>query len=109
MKIAIELFASLFILVVTVAICIGIISSDLTVMDARDYYQSGVNQLQESNFADNVIDAWIEDANKEGYSVYITIQETPEGKRSAWVTMKYYYKIAPLGIKQEKVIEGYVN
>ena len=109
MKIAIELFASLFILIVTVAICVGVISSDLTVMDARDYYQSCVNQLQESNFADRVIDACIEDAAKEGYSIHISIQESPEGERSAWVTMKYKYKIIPLGISQEKTIEGYVN
>ena len=108
MKIAVELFASLFVLVITVAICIGIISSDLTVMDARDYYQSCVNQMQESNFADSVIDACIEDAAKEGYSVYVEIIDS-DGERSVWITMKYYYKIAPLGIKQEKVIEGYFN
>lgn len=109
MKIAIELFASLFILIVTVAVCIGIVSSNLTVMDARDYYQSCVNQLQESNFADSVADACIEDAKNEGYAIYISIQETPNGNRSAWITMKYKYKIVPLGISQEKVIEGYIN
>ena len=109
MKIAIEIFTSLLILIITVAVCIGIISSDLAVMEARDYYQSCVNELQESNFADSVALACISDAAEEGYTLSIDIVEADNGDRAATITMEYKYKIAPLGISQKKTIQGFVN
>lgn len=109
MKIAIEIFASLFILIVTVALCAGIISADLTVMEARDSYYSCVNELKESNFADSVALSCITNANNNGYSLFIEVLEDLDGDRSATVTLKYVYKIPVLGVTQEKTIEGFVD
>lgn len=109
MKIAIEIYASLFILCLTAALCIGFISSDLSVMEARDAYYSYVNELQESNFADSVVDACVEDANKNGHALTIDVLEDDNKNRSANVSLSYKYKITPLGISQNKVIEGFIN
>ena len=109
MKRAIEIFVSLFILVITVALCMGIISADLAVMEARDCYYSCVNELKESNFADSVTLSCITNANNNGYSLYIDVLESLDGDRSASVTLKYTYKIPALGISQEKTIEGLVD
>lgn len=109
MKIAIEIFVSLFILIMVVGICIGLVSSDLGVMEARDFYYSCVNELQQSNFADNVMSDCITRATVNGYALNIDILETPEGDRSAVVSLKYLYGLPVLGITQQKYIEGYVT
>ena len=109
MKIAIEIFVSLFILIMTIAICVGLISSDLEVMEARDCYYSCVSELQESNFADKVAQSCIENAARKGYPLYIDIYETADGDRSANVKLIYKYELAPLGIAQEKTIESLIN
>lgn len=109
MKIAIEVYISLFILCLTVALGIGLISSDLAVMDARDAYYSYANELQESNFADAVIDACIADATESGHSLSISINEDDNRNRSADISLSYKYKIPVLGISQNKIIEGYIN
>lgn len=109
MKVAIEIFVSLFILVLTISLCIGLISSNLEVLDARDCYYSCINELQESNFSDSVALACISNANQEGYSLFIDIFESADGSRSATVKLGYKYKMPPFGISQDKVIEGFVN
>ena len=109
MKIAIELFGSLFILIVVVALCIGLISSDLGVMEARDFYYSCVNELQESNFADDVVSSYLTEATNNGYSLNIQIYQSVDGDRSADISLKYIYDIPAIGIKQEKLISGFVN
>ena len=109
MKIAIEIFVSLFILCLAAALCISFISSDLAVMDAREAYYSYVNELQESNFADVVISACVNDAAENGHTLNIEIIEDESGNRSANVILNYEYKMLPLGITQEKVIRGFIN
>ncbi len=109
MKIAIELYVSLFILIMTIAICVGLVSSDLNVMEARDCYYSCVSELQDSNFADSVAQSCINNAKNKGFSLYINIYETADGDRSASVTLKYKYEMLPFGISQEKTIEGLIN
>lgn len=109
MKIAIELFVSLFILIMMVALCIGIVSSDLDVMEARDFYYSCVNELQKSNFADSVIDSYITEATNNGYSLNIQIYQTADGDRSADISLKYIYDIPVIGVEQEKLINGFVS
>lgn len=109
MKVAIEIYVSLFILCLTMALCVGFISSDLTVMEARDCYYSYVNELQESNFADSVVTACIDDAAEQGHSLSIDILEDGNGNRSANVVLSYQYKVLPLGISQNKSIRGYIN
>ena len=109
MKIAIEIFVSLFILIMMVAICVGIVSSDLDVMEARDFYYSCVNELQNSNFSDTVIDRCLAEATNRGYSLNVQVYQDATGDRSADISLKYIYNISVIGIEQEKLIGGYVN
>ena len=109
MKIAIEIFVSLFVLIIMVGLCIGVISSDLGVMEARDFYYSSVNELQESNFADDVIASCALEAKKNGYVFDISIRQLENGDRSANITMRYNYRIPLIGVNQEKLIQGYVH
>ena len=109
MKIAIELFASLIILIVMVTLCIGLISSDLGVMEARDFYYSCTNELQQSNFADDVVSSCIERAKNNGYSLDIRINQAESGDRTANVVLKYSYKVPVIGVSQEKIIDGFVS
>lgn len=109
MKIALEIFMSLFILILSISICIGLISSDVKVNEARDCYYSCVNELQASNFADNVAYACVTDANNKGYSLHIDLYQDANGDRSARLVLEYTYKISPLGISQQKTIEGFID
>lgn len=109
MKIAIEVYVSLLLLALTIGICIGLIGSDLSVMRARDDYYSYTNELQESNFADSVVSACIEDAKAHGYGLEIDVLQDDNGNRSANVVLTYQYRITPLGISQDKTIRGYLN
>lgn len=109
MKIALEIFMSLFILVLSIAICIGLISSDVNVNEARDCYYSCINELQASNFADNVAHACVTEANNKGYSLHIDIYQDSNGDRSASIILEYKYRITPLGISQNKTIEGFID
>ena len=109
MKVAIEMFVSLFILALVMSICVGLISLDLSVMEARDNYYSYVNELQESNFADSVIDACIKDAKDDGYTLEIEIMEDDNGNRSANIQLDFVCKLAPIKISQKKTIKGYIS
>lgn len=109
MKVAIEVYVSLLLLALTMAICVGLIGSDLSVMRARDDYYSYVNELQESNFADTVVEACKEDATADGYGLDIQVIQDETGKRSANVVLTYEYRIVPLGISQNKTIRGFVG
>ena len=109
MKIAIEIFVSLFILIIMVALCVGLVSSDLDVMEARDFYYSCVTELQQSNFADDVITACVENAQNQGYILDVQIFPSESGDRFVKLTLKYDYKVPAIGIKQEKIIEGTVS
>ena len=109
MKIAIEVYVSLFILCLTVAIGIGLISSDLAVMRARDDFYTYTNMLQDSNFADAIVDECVKNAASNGYSLGVNVFENDNNNRSAKVTLSYKYKLTPLGISQNKVIEGFIN
>lgn len=109
MKIAIEIFTSLFVLILTMGVCVGIISSDLTVMEARDQYYSYVNELQESNFADNVVSSCIADAVNSGQTLSIDIVEDENGSRSANIVLGYTYTVPVLNIEQKKTISGFIN
>lgn len=109
MKIAIEIFVSLFILLMLVGLCIGVVASDLGVMEARDFYYSSVNELQKSNFADDIVAACALEAKDNGYTFDIQIYQTEAGDRSADISLRYVYKIPVIGVHQEKLIQGHVN
>lgn len=109
MKVGIEAFVSLLILILVMSVSISLIASDLTVMDVRDSYYSYINELQESNFADAVVDACIDDAQANGNQLTIDIFEDDNGNRSANIILVYKYKVNPIGVSQTKSMQCYVN
>lgn len=109
MKIAVEVYVSLFILCLTMALCVGFISSDLSVMEARDCFYSYVNEMQNGDLAESVIEDCQKDASNNGYGLDVELNVDDNGKRSADVTLKYDYKMPVLGISQNKTIHCYIN
>lgn len=109
MKAAIEAYISIFIVSICVILCACIISADLNTAGARDAYATYASELQDSNFADDVVEACKNDAVSRGYSIVINIYDDGLGDRSGDIELKYNYQIAFLGFNAPRYIRGYIS
>lgn len=109
MKIAIEAYASVFIICLCVLLGVCLITADLGVASARDAYETYTLQLQDSNYADTVAAACRADAANRGYVLNIVIHEIGDGSRSGSVEMQYEYSIPIIGYTAQRYIRGYTS
>lgn len=109
MKSAIEAYISVFIICICALLCACMITADLNVASARDAYATYVSELQDSNFADNVIESCKNDAISRGYTIDVTVYEDEIGNRSGSVILKYNYNIDLLGFSAPRYIRGYAS
>ena len=109
MKVAIEAYVSIFIICICVLLCVCMVSADLGVASARDAYTTYTLQLQDSNYADSVVNACEADAASRGYDVNITVHDLGDGRKSGSVELQYEYFIPVIGYRAQRYIRGYVS
>ncbi len=109
----IKSYLSVFLILVAVFTFGGIISVTIDVQNARDYHAAVINEIENSNHAQSVIDACIEEAESNGYE--LTVVSYPDDSVAAYnsaivkVTLKYDYSINLLSIGAKKEIIGYAR
>ena len=109
MRTVVETYIAIFIICIGVLLGGYLIAADLNVADARDAYTTYISQLQDSNFADDVINACVVDAAQRGYLLNIQVNSTSYGDRSGSIELTYNYKIGILKIELPRTIRGYVS
>lgn len=107
MKVVIEIYVSILILCITALMCIGFISADVQVAQARDSYASYMQQIRDSNYSEFIIDECKASALANGYELTVILYEDGAGNRSCDATLKYEYRIAILNVENVKYIRGY--
>ena len=96
----IKVYLSVFILAVTVLLCISLIGADTGVSNARAYHDSCVRQIEESNMSQSVIDSCKSNASTLGYTVTTrNISHEKNKVVAVEVITDYKYKIPILGIE----------
>lgn len=96
----IKVYLSVFILAVTVLLCISLIGADTGVSNAREYHDSCVRQIEESNMSQSVIDSCKSNASTLGYTVTTrNISDESNKVVAVEVITDYKYKIPILGIE----------
>ena len=109
MKVVIETYVSVFVICICVVLCACLITADINVASARDAYTTYVLELQDSNFADDVVQACLDDATSRGYSINITVYDNGGGDRSGNIELQYDYSIGLIGYTTQRYIRGYVS
>ena len=109
MKVAIEIYATLFIIFLCVALCLGVISASIDASNARDAYTTYVLQLQNSNYDDSVAEAIKKDAVARGYEINIKIYTDENGGRSGSVELQYEYTVPIINYTTYRYIRGYAT
>ena len=70
----IKVYLSVFILAVTVLVCVSLVGADTGVSNARAYHDSCIKQIEESNMSQTVIDSCKSNAATLGYTVTTNIR-----------------------------------
>ena len=107
MKVAIEAYVSVFIICICALLCACLISADLSAASARDAYTTYTLQLQDSNYADNVIAACRNEAQMRGYTIDIIVYDEGNGNKSGSIELQYEYNIPVIGYSTRRYIRGY--
>ena len=113
MSTIIKSYTSIILIIIAALTLGGIISATIDVRNARDYHAAIVDEIEESNHAQDVIDMCKEEAKKNGYELIVESyqSDSDEGNDSmiSKVTLKYNYKINFLKIKSNHEIIGYAR
>ena len=109
MKLIFETFVSVFIICICALLCACLISANIDVANARDAYSTYSQQLKDSNFSTNVVQAIRDDATLRGYIINITVHDNGEGDKSGNIELAYTYSIKLLGYSSTRYIRGYIS
>lgn len=108
----IKVYTAIFLVLMTVFVSVGILSVQVDVQNARDYHAAVVNEIENSNHNSSVIDACVEEAKNNGYTLTVDSYTNSSGNYSftvSKVVLKYKYTIAFLNIQSDKEIMGYAR
>lgn len=114
MKTAIEMVSLVLAITLGCMVISSIISCSNQAATARDFYNTVVNRVEDSNSNSIVISQCIEEANKNGYQLKVDDVTIYQEHPSKFITMKYTIKTSffrAFGYEYEKqaVIEGYAR
>lgn len=87
------------------------ITASINTSNARDYHSSIINEIEASNFNQDIIDSIYQNAVDKGYRVQpIRITEIENHKKVAEVILEYTYDIGILNVTGEQhTIRGYAR
>lgn len=108
MKVIIEAYGVLLMLLLTSAAGISVTAAQERTAQAKQYHAELVAELENANFNPNVISACIKGAEESGYTLFVTPQtyDAYHDVTTAEVVLDYSYEIPLLGIKEARSIRG---
>ena len=108
MKHIISAYATLFILMLNIIICISMCNISIVVAAAKEFKADVIAEIENSNFNSNVINGCILQARETGYELMITncIYDENANIQSAEILLEYTYTIPLLGISETKTTRG---
>lgn len=108
MKIIIEVYGILLMLLLTSAAGISVTAAQERVAQAKQYQAEVIAEIENSNFNEHVIDACVKGAKESGYELTV-LPETYDAEhdiKTAQVVLSYTYKIPLFGIEQTRTTRG---
>lgn len=108
----IKVYTAIFLVLMTVFISVGILSVMVDVQNARDYHTAVVNEIENSNHSTTVINACIQEAKENGYTLTVQSFQNSSGNYEftvSKVVLEYDYSIVFLNIQSRKEIMGYAR
>lgn len=111
MKGAIETAVGIVFLAFMAVLGTSYVTVSLNTQRAQNYHTAVVQELENSGFADSVIDDEIDKAKENGYGELKIQKKTSSstGESYAKVTLPYKYSIPILGINWDHEIVGYAR
>jgi len=114
MKIAVELFTLVMVVTVSCIMFASMISIAVQNADARDYYNTVRNRVEDSNYNNQVIRECEEEASQKGYILNVRDVTVDTKNPSKLMTMEYnvsipVYKIFGKSVDRKATIEGYAR
>lgn len=107
MKHIVSAFGTLFVLLVNIFICVGVVTASSETAAAKEYKADVIAEIENSNFNANVIAACVAEAEELGYQLYVTKSvDVSNEVQSADVVLSYSYEIPVFGISQTKTTRG---
>ncbi len=108
MKHVIGAFSILFVLLLNVFLCIGMITVNADVAAAKEYKAAVVAEIENSNFNPKVIQGCIAQAAEAGYTLQVLgcSYDAWNEVQMAEVILSYTYCIPVLGISETKTTRG---
>ncbi len=114
MRLAIELFTMTIVITLSGLLFASMISSSNQVEDARDYYNTVINRIEDSYCNSEVINECISEAISKGYELKVTDVSMYDDCQSRLVILTYQVRFPIMNIlkkdnKKQAVIEGYAG
>jgi hypothetical protein len=105
MKSAIEVFASMLLIVLLSLVCLGFSISNTNSSSTRDLFYSYKEEIEFSDCSETVINKCIQDAEQKGYTLAVEMIEDGVYK----MTFTYNYKAMFFDAGKDVNIVGYVK
>lgn len=113
MSSVIKSYLVILLIILSVFVFTGIISANADMQNARDYHAAVVNEIENSNHANNVIEACKTEALTNDYELVVTTYlNNSDASSNAMITkvvLKYTYTIDFLSIASSQEIVGYAR
>ncbi len=107
MKQIFETYLTLFFLLMAVFTLEGIIAADIDTKNARDFKESIVDEIENSNFSPTVIAA-CRNAGNNKYTVMVNeYKDSEDNTVMAEVTVSYNYSIAFLNVNKQHELKDF--
>lgn len=108
MKYVVEIFSVLLVVMWNLFMCISVLGVSSDIAAAKEYKAAVVAEVENSNFNPNVIDACIQEAAAQGYTLEIStcVYGEDANRQMAQVRLLYDYKIPLLGITEQREMRG---
>ena len=104
------IYISLFLIMLGVVVTTGIIQANMVALRATEFHMDAVAEIENSNFADPVIDACKLQAGECGYELNVEKFEDDKGiTNMAEVILCYDYSIPFLNINNRYYKRGYAR
>ncbi len=102
----VKAFVGIFFITMFTMLGAGIVGAQLESAYARDYKESVIAEIENSDLSQQVIDSCIAQAKKDGYDLTVQVYKKKEGK-TAEVCLSYEYRIGFLNYLSKHEIWGY--
>lgn len=105
LDIVFKAFAGVLAAIVIVGSGMGVTTAFSQTVAADNYMESVSKMIVESNYNTKVIEACVEEAKTNGFTLEVSVQNATKAgvKHYAKISLSYYFEIPLFGLKQEKV------